>query len=76
VSFFGPVAVQVSQQRTQEQMERSRSRLVLKSRGNSVMLTDVKGSSYPKALGHNDGADEAMPVEGQWNRMRPRIQLI
>ena len=23
------------------------------------------GSSYPKALGHNDGKDEAMPVEGK-----------
>jgi hypothetical protein len=22
------------------------------------------GSSYPNALGHNDGKDEAMPVEG------------
>jgi hypothetical protein len=22
------------------------------------------GSSYPNAVGHNDGADEAMPVEG------------
>ncbi|KAJ6539482.1 DUF1793-domain-containing protein [Mycena capillaripes] len=25
------------------------------------------GSSYPKALGHNDGADEAMPVEESGN---------
>lgn len=23
------------------------------------------GASYPKALGHNDGNDEPMPVEGQ-----------
>ena len=23
------------------------------------------GSSYPKALGHNDGNDERMPVEGR-----------
>lgn len=23
------------------------------------------GASYPKALGHNDGLDEAMPVEGE-----------
>ncbi|KAJ7498777.1 hypothetical protein FB451DRAFT_1015143 [Mycena latifolia] len=28
------------------------------------------GSSYPKALGHNDGADEAMPVEGTSSFMR------
>lgn len=27
------------------------------------------GSSYPKALGHNDGADEAMPVEESGNML-------
>lgn len=46
-------------------MERSRSWLVLKLPEFETIFTTLKGSSYPKALGHNDGADEAMPVEGE-----------
>ena len=29
-----------------------------------IFLTVHAGSHYPKALGHNDGKDEQMPVEG------------
>ena len=32
-----------------------------------VVLSNINtGSNYPKALGHNDGKDEAMPVEGYY----------
>jgi hypothetical protein len=29
-----------------------------------MSINFMSGSSYPNALGHNDGGDEAMPVEG------------
>ncbi|KAJ6539470.1 hypothetical protein B0H19DRAFT_1213411 [Mycena capillaripes] len=34
------------------------------------------GSSYPKALGHNDGADEAMPVEESGNMIIMALSYV
>lgn len=35
----------------------------------------MTGSSYPNALGHNDGNDEPMPVEGENLECLPRMEL-
>jgi hypothetical protein len=33
---------------------------------NLILILAIRlGASYPQALGHNDGNDEAMPVEGR-----------
>jgi len=34
------------------------------------------GTSYPKALGHNNGNDEPMPIEGAWGNLKAWPLLI
>lgn len=34
------------------------------------------GAHYPQALGHNDGDDEQMPIEGAWGNLKVRSLLI